>query len=478
MALRELTEICHSDPLTEAHIIDVERAIAIASASPPLSPSLIRSSYWEPLADVILSRSETDVGLLAFVISSIDKAMTTGESYDRSNFMMEILRRAITAGNPAFNWPNYRTATMAYDPFIKNVASPSFDDLKRHFLDIDLVTTVFDEPTGGEARDRAGVRGRREAEAATPTLPQAIPGLGNLSSSDKYPLTDGEGLQSYLVALTTGQTKGAAPSFRADAATLAGWLDRLSVDLGIRIALINMAFSLSSTTSIIKHLTEVIRVDMESRGKIITADMIKRTYPFEFPPSELDEPHVFTTGESHRIFGEKGSLYVVLDYRYGTNRYLPLFMKGGTRPLPPTATLATLKHLSPVPPEENLQIVHTLQHVKFVGHYIRPSLEDVLLPAKQVVRFELPYPDAPVADAAFAAAEKYISMFEGAVRAAGITGSDRIIRARRTMYLDLLRRAIDQDVANDIRPFNPGSESEKVMDRFEAYFQRIVAPST
>src|SRR3989304_9161210 len=101
----------------EFDLEEYEKKVALTCQEKHLTLAQTRSSIWIPFADTVLADMEKDVGVNAFFLPMIEKAMVKEEMYERTNFPIELLLRGVIIKHSIFNWPRYRTAAILYAPF-------------------------------------------------------------------------------------------------------------------------------------------------------------------------------------------------------------------------------------------------------------------------------------------------------------------------------------------------------------------------
>jgi len=379
MNLQHFVKLINTTTLTDTLVENIEEAIANEIVAKGYSVKSARSSLWNPIATAIVTRAEQERETSNFLLSLVNNAITSTEKYMATNLAMECLRIGVISSSQLFDWPRYRAALLLYDPFTTGIVIPEYGELNRLLLDMNIELLEIEE---------------EENSIKDMTIVQSIPGLGNLVTSKRFPLTDVTGLAEFISAATN--TKVSPPSNHdtsSDGTTILPferdeWLDGIANKLQIRIMVINLWSNMQSGAPLIKHRVSAIKANTQTEAEILTEQLINDTYPFESFKGEVQLSEKDKV--PYLLYGTKGIMLVLLDYRYGKDRYLPLLYGKTGLALQPSVEPFSLWQLSPLAPSRDLGILSTLQHIRFVIIHVMPNL---LLDELQVY-----YPSIKVGD--------------------------------------------------------------------------------
>lgn len=475
---QELVALLSTDSLSINLLDDVEKRLAATAAAEMMPPAKVRSALWTPISQFLLGRiGKGDVATDAFLVHFLEETLSNAESYNRSNIGMELIRTAVIEKHPSFDWPSYHAAAMVYDPFIKGATLPSFESLKRVFLDTNIelkdVEQLFStEPTEEQKSTIDGF-----------AIPQAIPGLGYLTVQRGYSICGLSTLSDTIETLNGNKHGIELPSGKENAEVRYQWLTNVADKLRIRLMIVNMMHNLITPHPVIKYKPECVEVDMKSRKHVITKELIDALSPFEFPP--VDGTLVNTDPKAYRLFGLAGPLYVVLDYGYGEKRYLLLSHSRTQVELSPDSMPGSLKFMGPTGLDDNLRTVLGMQHFSFMAKYIpfytsglksSETSTPQIIPSRGAVQFEDPIPGVDLFKYGMTIATEYMKQFLEAVDLSRpplseLPKADKRLRiSYQTMYSDKIRDAIERDIAEGRALFSLESESSKIISLFEAHF--------
>jgi len=261
------------------------------------------------------------------------------------------------------------------------------------------------------------------------------------------------------------------------------WLKRVAKSLHIRIAVINLAANLETPRCLVKYNPSIETEDIKSRGHIITAALVDALVPFEFPPIVIPPSSIFSdNARTHAIFGKEGVMFVFLDYRYGSRRYLPLQYDQRQYELPPTSSLKILRFASPKIASSDIGTALNSHHYNFMSHYLMPSttlLANRILPSRGTLQYENPPLKSDIPLVAMRVARNYMKQFlisleatrdKNIPHAYDALSSKRMHTAYNAMFEDKMSEAINSDKIEEIEMFSPQSSTAKIINLFEAHF--------
>lgn len=479
--------------------IAIERGIAETARARLLSARQTREQCWMPAAREIIEKSVVSTEALTHLMRFIEETLSQQESYNVSNIGMEILRMITITSPPTSSkteaadraeskaievQPYFRAAVFVYDPFVKGVQQPTLSSVKRIFLDTSVETSEVEPLFSFDLTEE------QKAVIAGFAIPQSMPGLGFLSASTRNPICDLQGLKDIIEKTNGVEVTASLPLDPLDREGAHYWLREVTKELRIRILFINLASNIPSRSScLIKYRMEALEADGKMRGRVVTPEMIGALSPFEFPPSVLPNDGIFGIGEEgttmqgasttvqrpesppYLMFGECGPLFVFLDYRYGSKRYL---LVGSA--LSPDSTVRSFRHIGPPPPsEDDLHATIGMQHAAFMAKYFpspssKGTSDDAVIPSRGSIIYEKPLPGIDVATDAFRVAKIYMKRFIETVELSIPTSSRRLREAFITMYEDKMSEAISSDIIESIDLFSPTSQTFQVLNAFEMHF--------
>lgn len=478
MAADKLIAKFKNNALTRSLIDEIEESVANLSYLMVSHPIEIRASIWIPLSDAALLMIEEDTDAASFFLPLVDDATNHIESYERSNYAMELLSRGVGVNSPLFRSERYIAAALLYNPFIKGAMLPSQSAISRLLRDLNV----------SSSSDILSP----EIEAARPTdwhtIPQTFPALGILVASGKWPICDENGVIKYSMwALRTStSTRGAdmhkdggkdkdedveaGVGYMPKGATFDERMKALAGHLEIRLCFVNLAFNLDNRKALVKYKTDVIS-DAEALADIpLTATAIGRLYPFEMPredetigegPDYLSAAVVTSKAPStaYTIYGDAGPMLVFLDYRHGEKRFLPMQKNKASPMLSASQTLSNLLEMLPPAVSSDMKAVISMQHIRFITAHIHPSM---LMPSKDNPRRSFVFQkgwegeeEKETIKRATDSAIKYLS--------AAALRKTTYIAALLTMYRKKFGAAIEEDIYVGVLPFSQASKSGEVM---------------
>jgi len=445
---KELRFLANSDSLNMETFLAIEKEVARIAIKKRLSPSDTRSDLWEPLGRLFTNRFIDSGDQFVHMMNFLERSLESRENYNQSNLGFEVIRIAINNKKTKIKWPAFLAAVRMYDPFLKTDVDPVYEEVQRVLHDANDTMADIDAIPLEETRKNFA-------------LPQAVPGLGKLKPTANL-LTFQQLIEHMEVDVSDIENRVAI-------------LEEACKDL--QVAIINLAYNIDSTASLIKYNRDVIRLDQENRGNVVTTQFVEASNPFEFPPITLPDNEFVEKDKPYKIYGKSGPILIVLDYGYGENRFLPM----GT-----TTTIEALKDDEKPPLDIGLFLA--IQHNAFIEKYFpAPRLGlnlpitgtgilDVIADEKKFFEFKVPatgdchHEGELTVEAVVATARKYMAEFIKIIDLNDIS-TDRGMRgAYLYMYEHQIRRAFPIDMTAEKKVFSTGSETGNIIADFENRF--------
>jgi len=303
-----LGDISLDDP--DIAILEIERRIKHEVLRNGYNYVRTDELFWNPIAHVILENMKNNASFANVYINVIDAAIGNNSSYNKNNLPMEILLNGILDKQfKMFNFPRYIAAANIYAPNNKKLPHPSPAAVTQVIMD----NIVDVEEERNIVMKTLAFLGSTKPPRKDLTIPHVLLGLGELVGSKAFPPSTFEQLIEQINILLNLHIEKAKD------------FEELADKSSSRILVVNAGYNLKSQETLITYNPSIIGKISEKGAQSMTKEIVEESRVLSFPITELTP-----TKKPFDEYGIGDRIFVIMDYRIVSNRYLILGLKKET----------------------------------------------------------------------------------------------------------------------------------------------------